>query len=199
MLNRGGWANPDVLLVEGAAGPVVVKDYAPRAAFVRATIGRIATRREQAAYRRLAHLDVVPDLLGPIDSLAFALEYRPGEPLSRSLRGRLPSGFYGDLVRAVEAMHALGVAHLDLSHRSNVLAGQDGRPVVLDLASAVWADPSTRLGRAWIGMAGALDRRALRKWRARIVPESQSAASSLAGASASGATSAGSRGDSRPM
>ncbi len=30
MLHRGGWGNPDVLLVQTKAGPVVVKDFSPR-------------------------------------------------------------------------------------------------------------------------------------------------------------------------
>ena len=35
VLSRGGWGNADVLLVETETGPVVVKDFAPRGAWLR--------------------------------------------------------------------------------------------------------------------------------------------------------------------
>ena len=110
-----------------------------------------------------------PVCSGRIDDDAIALEYRPGELLSRSLRGTLPEGFLGELEDAVAAMHRRGVVHLDLRHRSNVLAGVDGHPVLLDFASALRFDPRSRFGRVAIAWLGRLDRRAIEKWRVRIV------------------------------
>ena len=34
VLKRGGWSNPDVLLVRGEGGVAVVKDFSPRSRFV---------------------------------------------------------------------------------------------------------------------------------------------------------------------
>ena len=84
--------------------------------------------------------------------------------LGRGLAGRLPAGFVDELRQSVAAMHARGVVHLDLRHRSNVLAGDDGHPVLLDFASALRLRPRGRLAR-WLA---ALDRRALRKWETRL-------------------------------
>ena len=97
MLHRGGWGNPDVLLVQTEAGPVVVKDFSPRSGWVRRWLGPWSLRREEQAYRYLEGLAAVPRLLGRVDELAIILEYRPGVLLSRSLRGTLPAEFLPEL------------------------------------------------------------------------------------------------------
>ncbi len=160
ILSRGGWGNPDVYLV--------VKDFAARSRPIRALIGPWLIRREMAAYRRLAGMTAVPRLLGPVGRCAFALEYRPGTLLSRALRGRLPPDFLAELEAAVREMHRRGVVHLDLRHRSNVLAGDDARPVLLDFASALRFDPETWWGRLAVWGLGRVDHGALAKWRSRL-------------------------------
>jgi serine/threonine protein kinase len=169
VLNRGGWGNPDVLLVESNLGTVVVKDFGPRTHYVRQWLGPWLLRREARAYRRLEGVEAVPRLLGQLDAAALVLEYRPGVLLSRSLSGKLPPDFLAELQRAIAEIHRRGVVHLDLRHRSNVLAGDDGRPVVIDFASALRFDNATWWGRMLVGLLGIVDRRALQKWRVRIL------------------------------
>ena len=168
MLARGVGTKADVLLVESDAGIVVLKDFAARRPWVRRALGPWLLDREERAYRRLAGVEAVPRLLGRLDPAALVVEYRPGTLLSRSLAGRLPAGFVASLSRAIDEMHRRGVVHLDLRHRSNVLAGEDGRPVVLDFASALVFDLSTRRGRWGMWLLRGFDRRALRKWRIRL-------------------------------
>jgi predicted Ser/Thr protein kinase len=165
VLNRGGWANPDVLLLELADGRrVVVKDYQPRGRLLRSTFGRWVLGREARAYRKLAGVRGVPALLGQVDPLALVIEYRPGRILSRSLAGELPEGFVTELHEMVGEMHARGVVHLDLRHRSNVLAGNDGHPVLIDFASAVFAHPDGVIARC----LQRIDALALRKWKRKL-------------------------------
>jgi hypothetical protein len=168
ILNRGGWGNPDVLLVETDSGSVVVKDFSPRTGVVLRWLGPWLLRREASAYDRLEGVEAVPQFIGWLDAAALVLEYRPGVLLSRSLAGQLPSSFLADLHLAVEEMHRRGVVHLDLRHRSNILAGNDGKPVLLDFASALRFDIATWWGRAGVRLLGWIDRRALRKWQARL-------------------------------
>ena len=167
-LRRGGLGNPDVVLIRTAEGFVVVKDFAPRPFWVRETLGRWLTRHEQNVYRALAGIDLVPRLLGAIDAYAFVMEYRPGRLLSRSLKEELPRDFLSELERGVAEMHDRGIVHLDLSHRSNVLLGEDGRPVLLDFASAVRFGSRSALGRILTRGLARVDRRALRKWRRKL-------------------------------
>ena len=168
VLNYGGWGNSDVLLVETEIGSVVVKDFAPRSKSVRRWLGPWLLRREARAYRRLEGVEAVPRLLGQLDSAALVFEYRPGVLLSRSLAGKIPVTFLAELQGAVAEMHRCGVIHLDLRHRSNILAGEDGKPVLLDFASALRFDPRTWWGRAGVVLFAWVDRRALRKWKVRL-------------------------------
>lgn len=169
LLNRGSWGNPDVLLVESGSGPVVVKDFAPRGRWVRRFLAPWLLAREEGAYRRLQGIAAIPRLIGRVDAHALVIEYRPGVLVSRSLRGKLPGTFLDELEATIDEMHRRGVVHLDLRHRSNVLAGEDGRPVVIDFASALRFDAATAWGRALVALLGRLDRRALEKWRVRLV------------------------------
>jgi hypothetical protein len=174
LLSRGGWGNADVFLSDAPAEwaersePVVVKDFAPRPFWLRWTWGVWMIRRELAAYRALAGLSSVPRVVGVIDVLAFALEYRPGERLSRALAGVVPPQFVDELEDAIASMHVRGVVHLDLRHRSNILAGDDGHPVLLDFASSLVFRPGSfayRFIRPWFAR---VDLAALEKWRVRV-------------------------------
>lgn len=168
VLSRGGRGNPDVLLVESDRGPVVVKDFGGRGYWVRRWWGPWLLRREALAFERLDGLEAVPRLLGRLDAAALVFEYRPGTLLSRSLAGRLPADFLPRLQRAITDMHLRGVVHLDLRHRSNILADREGRPVLIDFGSALRFDPSTWWGRAGVALLGRVDRGALQKWRVRL-------------------------------
>lgn len=191
VLHRGRARNPDVLLVTTHDGRrVVVKDFAGRGRFVRTTIGPWLTRREMRAYRALAGHPAVPRLLGRIDALAFAVEYRPGRRMSRRLAGDLPAGFVDRLAAAVREMHSRGVVHLDLRHRSNVLVDARGEPVLLDFASA-WMSGRSTLARVVARRLERFDWNAVEKWRQRIEP-------AVGRAGASSDSSGGRRGASRP-
>lgn len=166
VLNRGRLGNPDVLLVESGGRSLVVKDFAKRPAWLRATWGRFVTGREARAWRALAGHPSVPRFLGRIDAVALAVEYRPGERLSR--RRPVPEGFLAALEAALDEMHRRGVAHLDLSHRSNVLVGADGRPVLIDFGSAVVMRPGGLAARLLLPLLARADRRALAKWQRKL-------------------------------
>lgn len=170
LLHRGSRRNPDVLLVESEGRRFVVKDFAPRGPWVRALLGRWITAREARAWRALSGHPAVPRYLGRIDALAFAVEYRPGRRMSRSLAGRVPKDFPDRLEDALAEMHRRGVAHLDLRHRSNVLVDADGAPVLIDFGSALRFRPGGLAARWLLPLLARLDLAAARKWRVRLAP-----------------------------
>lgn len=194
VLKRGRRRNPDVYLVQGDAGPVVVKDFTPRGWVMRRWLGPWLMRRELDAYAQLEGHPAVPRVLGVLDEHAFAVEYRPGERVSRRLRGRVPADFADQLAAAVAEMHARGVAHLDLRHRSNVLADEKGRPVLIDFASAMCFRPGS-LGARWLlPLLGWFDGRAVAKWRVRVEPAAQSGTSPAAPVAAGSGAAPGAAG-----
>lgn len=167
VLNLGSRRNPDVLLVRHAGGLVVVKDFAPRGWFVRRWLGPWLARREQRAWQALAGHPCVPRLVGPIDPLAFAVEYRPGRTLFGARRQPVPEGFLAALGEALAEMHRRGVVHLDLKNRTNVLSDEHGRPVLIDFGAALVFTPGSRAARFLLPLFAFFDRRALDKWNAK--------------------------------
>lgn len=204
-LNKSGWRRAEVLLLRDDGGTVVVKDFASRRGWVRRHFGAWVVRRELRAYRRLAGVEGIPRLLGEVDAQAFVLEHRPGEMLTRALRGRVGPEFVARLRQIVVTMHERGVVHGDLRHRSNVLVDEDGRPVVLDLATSVCFRPGGWAQRWIMPIFARLDWKAVRKWERKFAhapwasssPEASGVEASAMPASQ--AASLGSRGASRPM
>ena len=186
LLSRGGLRNPDVLLVEREGERLVVKDFAPRGPLVRAFLGPRIAAREARAYQVLEGHPAVPRFRGWIDSLAFAVEYRPGQRMSRRLAAALPAEFLARLEAALREMHARGVAHLDLRHRSNVLLAEDGSPVLLDFGSAVCFRPGSLGARALLPLLARIDLGALAKWRRKLAPGAQPGTGSGGGSSGGG-------------
>ena len=167
VLNRGGYGNPEVLLVSHAGREAVLKDYAPRSWLVRNTLGRCVTALESRAWSALAGHPNVPRFIARVDPWALLVEYRPGVKLSG--RRTVPAAFLSELERAIEEMHRRGVVHLDLSHRSNVLVDPAGHPVLIDFGAALALRPGSLLGRCLLPWLAKVDRRALSKWRLKLV------------------------------
>jgi hypothetical protein len=168
VLHRGNLRNPDVLLVEVGGHRLVVKDFAPRGVWVRASIGRWITAREVRALRALDGLPAVPRFLGSLDSLAFAVEYRPGRRMSRKLAGRVPPEFLGRLETALRDMHRRGV-------------DEEGEPILIDFGSALTFRPGGLLARWLLPLLGRLDFAAVEKWRRRLSPSSRGRGPARAG------------------
>jgi len=179
------------VLVRDGERAFVLKDFSARAPWLRATLGRWLIARELRAYRALAGHPDVPRLFGRLDAYGFAVEHRPGRRLSRQRAAELPPDFLARLERAVREMHARGVVHLDLRHRSNVLVDEAGAPVLIDFASAVCLRPGRWPDRILLRWLARLDERALAKWRAKL-------AQPPAGWIGGGGSSEGGRSASRP-
>ncbi|MFI5314179.1 MAG: alpha/beta fold hydrolase [Myxococcota bacterium] len=163
MLNVGGLANPDVLLVRRAgAPPVVVKDWSRRGPFVRALLAPLLVRHELAMLERVAGLPGLPQPSQRIDRLALALEFVEGRPLRRRTHGRaLPQAFFTALEGILDGLMLRGVAYLDLRSPTNVLVTPSSAPALVDLGSAIALPIPRSLRRAF-------ERRALAKLRSRF-------------------------------
>jgi len=170
VLEPGSGRDPVVSLARLGERDVVIKDFASRGFWVRNLIGRWMIAREAKAYRALEGHPAVPRFYGCVDALALALEYRPGRRMSRRTYSALPAEFLGELEQAIREMHARGVAHLDLRHRTNVMADAQGHPVLIDFGSAICLRPGGLAARILLPLLAYFDLRALRKWQQRVRP-----------------------------
>jgi hypothetical protein len=165
----------DLLLYEASDGPFLVKDYGAKTGIWR-YIGAIGTGHEARALQALEGVEGVPRFLGRPDRHSVAMSLVPCRRARKSdpeLRDN--EAFVRDLERLVEQMHARGVVHLDLKHRSNVLVSEQGRPIVLDFESALCLNPDAMVGRLMVRTLGYLDRLAVINWRRRLCPHTLSA------------------------
>ncbi|MCZ7650162.1 MAG: hypothetical protein M5U13_02945 [Thermoanaerobaculia bacterium] len=144
---------------------LAVKTFARRPVWVRLLLGRWVIRREAAAYVAAAGIDGLPRFFGRPQPCALATEWVDAVPLPE--RGRVGEEVFRRVAETVAALHVRGIALGDLHHR-NVLVGDDGRVVLVDLATAwlLGVRPS-RLRRAVFRRLCALDELALARMRAR--------------------------------
>jgi len=93
--------------------------------------GRLMADREVRHYRLLQDLPGVPRLLGRVGKSAFAHAWIEGRDLLDQ-KDLLPDDFFDRLGALVASVHAHGMAYVDMNKPDNVLAGADGRPVLID-------------------------------------------------------------------
>ncbi|HTN48271.1 MAG TPA: hypothetical protein VMK32_02455 [Burkholderiaceae bacterium] len=136
LLRDGRWANARVWRVH-LDGEWVVKDFRPRAWWVRNTIGRMFVRRELATLLRLQGLAGVPSQAFRVDPHALAFGYIDGETLGQVEPGRQTSAYFLALEGLLQSIHARGVVHLDTRGSGNVLMRGDGSPGLIDFQSAL--------------------------------------------------------------
>jgi len=167
-LGKAQLLKPEVWRVETPRGPVVVKD-ARHARFGARWIARWIVARERRVLERLDSLDGVPHLMAAVDRDAIALTFMPGRPLDEQSFRERPRELFEQLLELTERLHALGVFHLDLHQRKNLLLDDDGRLHMVDFGSAV---ATGRVSRFFLGrILGHVDRQAAYKFLARFAPE----------------------------
>ncbi len=99
---------------------------------------RRALAREARAYGRLRGVPGFATCHGLFDRRWLVLD----ELAARPFREAAPEDggsdeFFDGLLQTIRAMHARGVAHGDLKRKANLLVGDDGRPRIIDLGTAV--------------------------------------------------------------
>lgn len=93
-------------------------------------------RREYQTYQRLGGVAGFARCHGLFEDRFLVLDYIEGEDFRKS---RLPDreAFFADLLHSIQAMHARGVAHGDLKRKDNLRIDHTGKPVILDLGTAI--------------------------------------------------------------
>lgn len=170
VLLKGGPSKADLFVVDVGEGPMVVKDFADKAWWVR-LLGRIQISREYHAYRWLDGMTGVPGLVGRVDRLAIAMEKVEGRRLAYApeIRDR-GDEFVVKLRALIDRMHGRGLAHLDLRGRENLLLRPDGELVIVDLAGAQWLRPGGLAHRLFFPILAYPDETAFVKWKEMLTP-----------------------------
>lgn len=93
-------------------------------------LGAWLTRHEATIYRELADVPGVPDFVDFFGPTGFIHAFMPGRPLDR--REPVSDTFFDELAELLRAIHARGLAYVDLNKRQNILVDAAGRPGLID-------------------------------------------------------------------
>ncbi|WP_376692625.1 protein kinase family protein [Wenzhouxiangella sp. EGI_FJ10409] len=110
---------------------------------------RFSLGREFRAYRRVADVPGFPRCYGLFGGCHLAVEYVDGALLKHAVPVD-PEHFFDRLRQAITGMHERGVAHGDLKSRRNVMVAGDGRPVIIDLGTAIVRKSGWRPLNRWL-------------------------------------------------
>jgi predicted Ser/Thr protein kinase len=99
-------------------------------------------RHEHRAYERLHGVAGVPECYGVAGGRYLVLDYVEG-PNARDAKLSDRDGFYDRALAVIQAMHARGVAHVDLKRRDNILVAAGERPLILDFGVSVLREPGS--------------------------------------------------------
>lgn len=135
-LRAGGGSRPELLLLEDEGRRAVLKDYRQSGRLMRVLAGPWLIGREARIYGILAGAAGVPRLIRRLDRCALLVEHIEGRSCADYADGELSAEFFDRLLEMVEGMHARGVVHCDIKNRANIVVASEGRPYVLDFASA---------------------------------------------------------------
>lgn len=93
-------------------------------------LGRLVTHNEICNLKRCEEIRGVPRVLARTGPTAYLYEYIEGRSLD--VKPPLPPGFFEELAAVLRQIHARGLVHFDLHKRGNIVAGDDGRPWIID-------------------------------------------------------------------
>ncbi len=127
-------------LYGGPSGRIILKlgRCEPLFGLPTAWLGEWLADRETRLYIAAQGLAGIPRCCGRIGRTGFAHEFVPGHPLQRD--ERVADDFFPALGRLLGALHARGIAYVDLEKRENILVDEQGRPWLIDFQIS-WQDP----------------------------------------------------------
>ena len=125
-----------VLLYEQNGMKLIIKSAMGRGAIRKA---RQATlEREYLAYTKLTGVTGVPACYGFLDKKYLLMEFIDGVPYRQGQWSDEDTrmAWFDQLLAIIQTFHARGVSHGDLKSKTNLIAGVDGKPYVIDFGTA---------------------------------------------------------------
>jgi len=98
-------------------------------------VAALLARHEADLFERLAGLPGIPRLVDRPGPDSFLREFVEGATVWET--HAIPPGFFASLERVLRAIHARGVAYVDLAKEENVIVGADGKAWLVDFQISV--------------------------------------------------------------
>ncbi|MBI2930398.1 MAG: phosphotransferase [Planctomycetes bacterium] len=165
--DKGGFLSPTIRRIEHEGRPAILKDFRTRNVVTRRILAPALVRREFAILRHLEGIAGIPRAIAIVGGAALVTEFINGRHIGKYKPGELSDEVFRQLAATVAAMHARGVAHLDLRQKKNILVAD--RPYLIDFANAVRVRAGSPL-RAVFARLRQVDESGLLKFKARHWP-----------------------------
>lgn len=138
ILRKPSSTSPIIWRLKKGGVKAIVKDFRYNGFIYRNTAGRFLVWREEKAYRKLKGLTGVPRLYKSLGGLALVIEEIQGTDIeTMAVVSTLDDSFYNDLKDLINRIHERGLVHCDLKRAPNIMRGLDGKPYIVDWASAI--------------------------------------------------------------
>lgn len=139
-------ASADNILATSNQGIVLLYDKDGLKLIIKSAMGRGAIRkarqatleREYAAYQKLSGVVGVPACYGLLNQKYLVMQFIDGTPYRHGQWAdeETRTDWFAQLLAIIQAFHARGVSHGDLKSKTNLIAGADGKPYVIDFGTA---------------------------------------------------------------
>lgn len=172
VIRRGGWFKADIKRLSLGGEDAILKDFSGKPWMVR-LLGRRQVAQEVRALRRLQGIAGIPRCYGEAEGgAAVLMERMDGEWITQFCGSRPEEAppLFDRLVRLLAAIHARGVAHIDLRKRDNILVQADGSPCIIDFNASFCFEPATLGARLLFPLLRRIDDSAVLKWKSRLAP-----------------------------
>lgn len=126
------------LLFEDNGRHIVIK--IPHGRGLAKYIHTLMLRHEYRVYQQLSDFDGAPSCYGLVANTYLALEFAEGHPI-RNQRPADEQSYFKKLFELIQQLHHLGVAHMDLKKKDNLLVTSKDRPCLIDFGVAVIKKP----------------------------------------------------------
>ena len=99
-------------------------------------IHTLMLRHEHKVYEALSSFTGAPKCYGMVANRYLVIEFINGNPI-RNKRPNDDQAYFSKLLELIEQMHKLGIAHMDLKKKDNLLVTENDQPCLIDFGTAV--------------------------------------------------------------
>ena len=134
------------ILAKSNQGTVLLYEQNGLKLIVKSAMGRGAVRkarqatleREYQAYTKLNGIAGIPACYGFLDQQYLLMEFIEGVPYRQGqwVDEETRTLWFDQLLTIIQAFHERGVSHGDLKSKTNLIAGADGKPYVIDFGTS---------------------------------------------------------------
>jgi predicted Ser/Thr protein kinase len=160
---------PDIIVAESQGEFIVAKDFRDKIWVIRRLWGPLNIMYEKFILQKLIGVSGIPAFIGLEDYNCMLISYIDGDEIKK-LSHRLAPGYFDNLLKIAADIHAKGILHLDLGHKTNVMVRQNGEPAIIDFNTAVYL-PKNFIFSPLLRLLAKIDNLSILRLKIRFTPE----------------------------